>query len=162
VGSPAFVNSTALGTGAVATRDNQMVFGTSNQTYTMPGLNSDLSRARQSGPLGVMTVDNAGNLASDNGALFKEVASIKSAAAVGMALSDPTLGPKERVGVKVSYGGFNGANAVALNAVGVFGRNLLLSGDRLTFSAGVGYGNATVFNYTQDVIGTRAGMQWTW
>jgi hypothetical protein len=42
--------------------------------------------------------------------LFKEVASIKSAAAVGMALSDPTLGPKERVGVKVSYGGFNGAN----------------------------------------------------
>ena len=45
---------------------------------------------------------------------------------------------------------------------GVFGRNLMLAGDRLTFSAGVGWGNATVSSYSRDVIGTRAGMQWTW
>jgi hypothetical protein len=159
---PGLTNSSAFGAGSAANRDNQMVFGTREQTYTAPGMNTDLSRARQSGPLGVVTSDNFGNLASDNGALYKEVASAKSGAAVAMALSDPTLGPKERVGVKLSYGRFDGANAIGFNAVGVFGRNLMLAGDRLTFSAGVGWGNATVSNYSRDIIGTRAGMQWTW
>ena len=45
----------------------KMVFGTEGATYTAPGMNSDLSRARQSGLLGIVTSDDSGNLASDNG-----------------------------------------------------------------------------------------------
>ena len=92
------MNSTAIGAGATTSFNNQIVLGTSNQTYTMPGMNSDLSRSRQSGLLGVVTSDSAGNLASDNGALYKQTAGIKAGAAIAMALSDPNISGSEDSG----------------------------------------------------------------
>ena len=65
-----FTNSAAFGTGATATRENQMVLGTASNTYSAPGIASDASRAAQSGPLEVVTSDGAGNLATDGGSIF--------------------------------------------------------------------------------------------
>jgi hypothetical protein len=156
------VNSSAIGTGAVASLSNQMVLGTSSQTYTAPGMNSDLSRARQSGLLGVVTSDAAGNLASDNGALYKQIAGIKAGAAVAMALADPYLTGTQNFGVKMNWGGFDGANAMGFSAAGVLGRGLLLKGDQLTLSAAAGMGESNVSGYYRTMFGGHAGMQLSW
>ena len=58
------------GNGAAATLPNQYVMGTTMHTYTAPGITSATSKARQSGPLEVVTSDANGNLASDGGAIF--------------------------------------------------------------------------------------------
>jgi hypothetical protein len=42
-------NSSAFGAGAVATRDNQIAFGTKDSTYTMGGITSAATKAAQSG-----------------------------------------------------------------------------------------------------------------
>jgi hypothetical protein len=155
-------NSSAFGSGAHATLTDQMVFGTSNTTYQAPGIDSNLSRFRQTGLLGVVTSDAFGDLASDNGALYKEVARVKSGAAIAMALADPSLAANERFGLKFNWGGFDGANGVGLSAIGVLGSNLLIRGDRLTLSGGVGWGTSSVMGYTESVAGGRAGIQFTW
>jgi hypothetical protein len=155
-------DSAAIGSGAVAKLTDQMVFGTANNTYTAPGMDSYLSRARQTGLLGVVTSDAFGNLASDNGALYKQVAQAKSGAAVAMALSDPSLRDSEKFGVKINYGGFDGANAVGLSTIGELGKNVLSNGDRLTLSGAVGWGSSNVNGYNQSVAGGRAGLQLTW
>ncbi len=155
-------NSSAIGAGATATLDNQMVFGTTDTTYTAPGMNSTLSRARQHGPLGVVTSDNSGNLASDNGSLYREVARVKSGAAVAMALADPTLAEYERFAVKLNWGGFDGANAVGLTTIGLLGKSVITKGDRLTISGGFGWGESSVTGYSESVTGGRAGIQLAW
>src|SRR5262249_45397769 len=68
-----FNNAMAIGNGAVATRDNQVVIGTAFNTYTAPGITSAASQAAQSGPLQVVTTDANGNLASDHGVLFSDI-----------------------------------------------------------------------------------------
>jgi hypothetical protein len=45
-----FNNATAIGNGAIATRDNQVVIGTATNTYTAPGITSAASRPRKAGP----------------------------------------------------------------------------------------------------------------
>lgn len=154
--------SSAIGAGAVATLSQQMVLGTSDTTYTAPGINSNLSRSRQSGPLGVVTSDAYGNLASDNGALYSDLAVTKSAAAVGMALKSPTLKEHEKFGMQISWGGYDGANAVAFSTVGQVATEILVPNDRLSITAGVGWGQATVSGYTEDAVGGNAGVQWSW
>ena len=155
-------NSTAIGQGATTTRDNQMVLGTANQTYTAPGMNSNLSRSRQSGPLGVVTSDNAGNLASDNGALYKEVTGIKAGAAIGMALSDPVLAGYESAGLKMNVSTFDGAHAVGVSAAGVVARNMMDFKNQLTVSGAVGVGQASTFGYQRTMTGARGSAQFTW
>jgi hypothetical protein len=139
-----------------------MVFGTASETYAAPGMNSDLSRSRQTGLLGVVTSDTTGNLASDNGALYKQVAGIKAGVAIGMALSDPTLTGSEKFGLKMNVGTFDGANATGFSAAGVLGRGLLTQGDRLSISGAAGWGQANVSGYTKSMTGGRASMQFTW
>jgi len=158
----AYNNSTAIGQGAATTRENQMVFGTSSQTITAPGMNSDLSRSRQSGLLGIVTSDNLGNLASDNGALYKEVAGIKAGTAVAMALSDPVITGSESFGIKMNVSTFDGANAMGLSAAGVIARNMFRAKNQLTISGAVGVGQASVFGYQRTMTGGRAGAQFTW
>ena len=155
-------NSSAFGAGATATLTSQMVFGTGYTTYTAPGMDSDLSRSRQMGLLGVVTSDAFGNLASDNGALYKEVARVKSGTAVAMALADPSLKGTEIFWVKINWGGFDGANAVGVSTVGVLANNLFLQGDRLTITGAAGWGEATISGYNSSVAGGRAGIQLTW
>jgi trimeric autotransporter adhesin len=154
--------SSAIGAGAVATLSQQMMLGTANTTYTAPGINSNLSRSRQSGPLGVVTSDAFGNLASDNGALYSDVAVVKSAAAVAMSLKSPTLKNHEKFAMQLSWGGFDGANAVGFSTVGQLATEILVPNDRLSISAGVGWGQATVSGYTEDAVGGNAGVQWSW
>jgi trimeric autotransporter adhesin len=60
----------SAGNGAVASLPNQYVMGTANHTYTAPGITSATSKARQSGPLEVVTSDANGNLATDGGQIF--------------------------------------------------------------------------------------------
>ena len=56
--------STALGANAVATRNYQMMFGTSDVTYTAPGITSANSRSSQSGTTQFLSTDANGNLAA--------------------------------------------------------------------------------------------------
>ena len=158
----AYENSTALGTGATSTVNNQMVFGTANQTYTAPGMNSDLSRSRQEGLLGVVTSDTYGNLASDNGALYKQVASIKAGVAVGMALSDPNLTGSEKFGLKMNASTFGGVYGYGFSAAGVLAAGILSNKDRLTLSGAGGWSQATVSGYTKNMAGGRVSAQYSW
>ena len=66
-------HSTAIGAGATVDpgRNNEMVFGTKDDTYTTPGITSGFSKSRQSGPLEVVTSDRDGHLATDGGSIFK-------------------------------------------------------------------------------------------
>jgi hypothetical protein len=155
-------NSTAIGQGATTTKSNQVVLGTTSETYTAPGMNSSLSRSRQSGPLGVVTSDGAGNLASDNGALYKELTGIKAGAAIAMALSDPTLSGHESAGVKMNVSTFDGANALGFSAAGVVARNMFDSKNQLTVSGAVGVGQASTFGYQRTMTGARGSAQFTW
>jgi hypothetical protein len=66
-----YENSTAIGYGAETLFANQFMFGTASNTYTMPGIVSDASRAAQTGDLEFVMTDAYGNLASDGG-LFRE------------------------------------------------------------------------------------------
>ncbi|MDW5314364.1 hypothetical protein [Rhizobium sp. PL01] len=73
-------NATAVGAGATATRDNQVAIGTASSTYTMPGIDSNASRAAQQGPTRIVTSDASGNLATsdiDLGGLTNDVSSLK-------------------------------------------------------------------------------------
>ena len=72
--SAAFDNSTAIGYGAKTLFANQFMFGTSSNTYTMPGIVSDASRAAQTGDLEFVMTDINGNLASDGGTFAARLA----------------------------------------------------------------------------------------
>ena len=74
-------NSSAIGAGAVASLPNQMVFGTASETYTAPGITSNLSKSRQSGSLEVVTSDANGNLATDGGQIYDTLD--RNSAAIG-------------------------------------------------------------------------------
>jgi hypothetical protein len=133
-----FNNAAAIGNGAVATRDNQMVFGTATNTYTAPGITSAASRAAQSGPLQVVTSDANGNLATDGGAIFNNINILNSqiagiednlnrlnndvkrldgGVAMAMALGGVYLPEHQRFAVHVDAGFYNGAQAIAVQGI---------------------------------------------
>ena len=153
-------NSTAIGTGAVTTADNQMMFGTASETYTTPGITSGTSRSRQSGPLEVVTSDANGNLATDGGAIFSEldklhsdIDTVESGVAVAMSAVGPDLVGAERFGLSLNWGGFEGASAIGGGATAVVSR---WNGSRLAVTGGIGVG------LDDNAVGGRAGGQWTW
>ncbi len=155
-------NSTAIGPGATTTVDNQIVLGTRNQTYTAPGLDSALSRSRQSGRLGVVTVDPQGNLASDNGYLFQQVAIAKAGVAAAMAMSDPFVSGSRKVAIKLSLANFDGADAMGFSAAGMLGTGLLTRHDELVASASVGWGHANAMGYSASPLGASVSVQYSW
>ena len=117
--------------GAKTTTTNQMVYGTSTETHTMPGITSATSKSRQSGPLEVVTTDADGNLASDGGMLFDGIA-------IAMAMEDPDLKNDERHGVALSWATFDGvASAIAASFIAVVDES---SEHRLSVSGAVGVG----------------------
>jgi trimeric autotransporter adhesin len=156
--------SAAFGQNAVATLTDQQVFGTAANTYTTPGITSPLSQSRQSGPLQLVTTDANGNLASDNGDVFKAIGQLRAGVAVALAAEAPSLTQQESFGMRVGWGNFQGdANAVALSAIGVFCRGCFTKGDRLALDASVGAGWSDYKTYSADnIVGGRAGVQWTW
>ncbi len=155
-------NSMAIGANSAAYVPNNIVIGNADGTITLPGMDSDLSRWRQTGLLGVVTSDALGNLASDNGALYKQTAGIKAGAAVAMALSDPVLNEHQSFGLKMNAGGFDGASALGVSAAGVLARKMFSPYDSLTVSAAGGYGQAAVSGYSKNTFGVRASVQLAW
>jgi len=114
--------STALGTGAVTTRANQVVLGTASETYTLPGLTSAASSAAQAGPISLVTTDADGNLASDGGALFSGINSLKrdvrdnkEGIAMAMAMYAPYVPPTSTFAMSGRYGNFEGESALSLS-----------------------------------------------
>ena len=153
-------HSTALGADAQATESNQVAIGTKNDTYTTPGITSKLSRERQSGPLQVVTSDANGNLATDNGEIFKQLDKNREGVALALAAVNPDLTGNERFGVSANWGGFDGANAFGMGFEGVLGHNFITQGDRVAVTGGFGVGFAD--GEADDVWGGRVGAQWTW
>jgi hypothetical protein len=169
-----FSSSTALGVGAQATANNEMVFGRPSETYTAPGITSGLSSARQSGPLEVVTSDANGHLASDGGAIFSQlnqlqnndtkifsqldqlhsdINTVESGVAVALSAVGPDLVGAERFGLSLNWGGFEGASAIGGGATAVVSR---WNGSRLAVTGGIGVG------LDDNAVGGRAGGQWTW
>jgi hypothetical protein len=137
-----------------------MVFGTKNETYTTPGITSDKSRNRQSGPLEVVTSDGGGNLATDGGDIFRRLDENQSGVALAISMENPDLIANERFGVAMNYGNFEGASALSWSAMGVLGYDVLSRGDRVAVSGGFGVGFEN--DRGDDVWGGRVGAQWTW
>ena len=135
------------------------MFGTKTNTYTMPGITSSQSRARQAGPTQVVTTDANGNLASDGGAIFRDIDENKSGIAMSIAMENPDLTGNKSFGVAANWGTFEDANALGLSLMGVVGRDLFTSGDRAAISGGFGIGFEE--GEGDDVYGGRVGVQWT-
>jgi len=165
VGSSAaadFDRSAAFGADAVATRANQMVYGTDTETHTMPGITSAASRSAQSGPLELVTSDAMGNLATDGGEWFGRVRANaddiddnSEGIAMAMSIQDPDLVGDERLGLKVGWGTFSGENAMGVAASGVLVPDIG-AGIRLGLAGGAAFG------LSRGGIGGRAGLQLSW
>ena len=165
-------HSTALGAGATATRPNEFVMGTTSDTYKAPGITSQKSKNRQSGPLEVVTSDSNGHLATDGGAIFGQLDKLnqqtndlyrrtgKNEAGVALALAaiNPDLTGNEQFGMTANWGNFEGSNAFGMGFEGVLGHDVLTRGDRLAVTGGWGVG----FDGSDNVFGGRLGGQWTW
>ena len=134
--------------------------GTKAETYQAPGITSGKSRARQSGPLEVVTSDAGGNLATDGGRIFRDIDENRSGVALAVAMDNPDLVGNERFGVAGHWGHFEGANAAGFTAMGVLGNNFIREGDRIAISGGFGVGFSD--GSGDDVWGGRVGGQWTW
>jgi hypothetical protein len=171
--------SSAIGNGATANLTNQMVFGTTQNTYTAPGITSNLSQARQSGPLEIVTSDTNGNLATDNGAVFHQLNNLsndvdknRAGVALAIAMAGPDLTGNERFGMSANWGNFDGSNAFGMGFEGVVANDLLIDGGRFAITGGFGVGvinNSQNFTFgnsfggnSDNVWGGRVGGQWTW
>ena len=169
-------NSTAIGTGAVATLDNQVAVGSASSTYTMAGLTSGQSKARQSGPIEIVTSDGGGNLATANSkqlglATQSQVSGLSSridalgqrdnqlteGIATVASLAQPIFLPGQRFSMSAAWGGYESANAVGFSAAGVVAQNLLRPGSgALVLFGGVGVGAE------EGEMAGRAGVSFGW
>ena len=168
IGSNAQANATgsaAYGQGAVANLTQQQVFGTVANTYTMPGITSDLSRARQTGPLEVATTDAAGNLATDGGQIYETLSENQAGIAIVMAMPTPSLLASESFGIAFNWGKFKQSQAIGISAMGVINRNVFGGGERLALNGGFGVStNEKTFggHNAGTTNGGRVGVQLTW
>ena len=158
------MNSAAIGPGAVASQDNEVVLGTSSHSYQAPGITSSQSKSRQSGQLEIVTSDANGNLATDGGQFFNQLASLDNdlstidnrltkldrrtdenelGVALAMSMQNPDLVGNERFGMAANWGAFEGANALGMSLMGVLGNNFVTQNDRVAMSGGFGVGFST-------------------
>jgi len=159
----AHANGTAIGAGAKTERDNQMVFGTKSNTYTMGGLTSEASKAAQQGPVEVVTTDAFGNLASDGGAMQRQIdglgrrdRELADGIAIALAIQQPIFQPGQSFAIRAGYGNFDGSDAFGLSAAGVVDRGSFGRGSSVTLDAGIGFGTAT------GTAAGRAGVTLGW
>ena len=157
----AYNDSTAIGTGAKTQNSNEIALGTSDDSIRAPGITSGQSRARQSGPLEIVTSDLGGNLATDGGDLFKTVGELKAGVAIALAVDAPDLSDSEKFAMRVGWGNFQGdANAVGFSAVGLICRECF-SGKISLYGSAVGWSDYKTYN-ADAIIGNRLGMRWSW
>jgi hypothetical protein len=120
------------------TRANQQVFGTTSNTYTMPGITSAASAAAQSGPTELVTTDASGNLATQSSsnlglASMSSLGQQSSRAFTGIAMAFAGAGvpeamPDERFVLTTSWGTFQGENSAAISAAFRIYRDIQLNG----------------------------------
>ena len=154
-------NSTAVGAGATTSRANQIVLGTVAETYTLRGLTTPGSKSEQSGPLELVTTDEAGNLASGGGSIFEDIEENTEGVAMAMALENPDLKGSENFGIAINGGFFEGESAIAGAIMATLTDDLLSqlgagSGGRLALAGGAAYG------VDHNNFGGRVGLQLTW
>ena len=168
----------ALAPPATATRANQQVFGTSSNTYTMPGLTSSLSKSAQGSPTHLVTSNSKGDLAaytfSELGIATGDDINVLNARidkvgartdeaiagiALAMSMENPDLTGNERFGMAANWGAFKDANALGMSLMGVLGNDFVTKGDRVAISGGFGVGFAN--GDGDNVYGGRVGLQWT-
>jgi hypothetical protein len=155
----------STGQAAVANNTNEFVLGTSNHTYTAPGITSDLSRERQSGPLEVVTTDANGHLASDGGQIYNALNKQAAGIAIAMSLTNPDLVANEKFGVSANLGFFDGNTALGVAMMGVLGRDFIGQGERWALSGGVGVtvNEGSIGGHSGDsTVAGRAGVQVSW
>ena len=146
-------NSTAIGTGVRTTDVNQVALGASDASLYAPGISSDQSRSRQSGPIEIVTSDQGGHIATDGGEVFDRLGEAEEGVAIALAVENPDLTGDERFGLALNGGFFEGAGAFGGTVMGV-----LWKGERTRFavSGGVGVG------FDEGTAGGRVGGQFTW
>lgn len=142
-----FSNAAAFGYGATALRNNQQVFGTTSNTYTMPGITSWQSTSNQQGQLGLVTTDGDGDLASDP-ALYNQIGKNRQGVAMAMAMSGFWVPENKSMAANFNVGTWDGAWAVAANIGGKINDNFHVSGAVSVSETGL--------------IGGRAGGQISW
>jgi len=159
----AFANSAAFGANVESTRANQMAFGRETSTYTMAGIASAASRAAQQGPLEVVTTDAQGNLASDGGALQRQIdnlgrrdGELADGIAIALALQQPIFHSGQKFAGRLGYGNFDGSNALGLSLAGVIDRGSFGSNSSITLDGGVGVGTST------GTVAAKAGVTFGW
>ena len=153
------------GAGAFAGQENEFVLGTANHTYTAPGITEPESRARQSGPLELVTTDEDGHLASDGGEIFNRLGEHGAGIAIAMAVENPDLVANETFGLSANVGFFEGNTALGIAAMGVLGHDFMGGGERWALSGGVGFSlNEKDYggHSTDRTVGGRAGVQVSW
>ncbi len=162
----AYKNAAAFGNGATATRANQQVFGTTSNTYTMPGLTSSASKSAQGSPTHLVTSNAAGDLAAytpselglattgDLNAINTRISRTSDRAFTGVAMAfamagSPTLLDGEKFAMTGNWGTFEGQNGLAMNAALKLASHVQLNG-------GVAYG------LNEDIAGGRVGVRVGW
>lgn len=161
--------STAIGAGAKSTDTDQVTLGTEKDTVKAPGITSEKSKARQVGPLEVVTSDANGNLATDGGAIYnqlgqygqtldahsamlsqhsKRLDTLDKGVAIAMAMPDAWLSDKERFAIAGSLGGFGDETAIGFAAIARIDQ---------TWSLNAKAGADTEFKEFGFAVGARAG-----
>lgn len=156
-------NSAAIGAGASATRANQMVFGTVSNTYTASGITSSASSAAQSGPVQLVTSDANGNLATDGGAIQRQINALgrrdrelADGVAVAMAVQQPIFQPGQNFAMRLGYGNFDGTSAAGVSVAGVIARNTFGPGTSIVVDGGIGVGSE------RSTVAGKAGVTFGW
>jgi hypothetical protein len=159
--------STAIGYGAQSEFVDEVSLGNKNgsQTVTMPGITSDKSVSRQTGPLEVVTSDDNGHVATDGGSIFSALSELNGGVAIAMALVNPDFVASEKFGISGNVSYWEENVALGFTAAGVLGRNLFGSGERITVSGGVGFSveeQSFGRQGSNSSVGGRGGVQLTW
>jgi hypothetical protein len=169
-------NAAAFGNGATTTRDNQQVFGTTSNTYTMAGLTSSRSKSAQGKPTHLVTSNAGGDLAahtpaqlglasgadvdalqSDIDALGQRDQKLTEGLAAVASMAQPILLPGQHFAMRAGWGGYDDASAVSFTAAGLLAKNLLSNGrGTLIADAGVGVGTS------EGEVAGRAGLTFGW
>lgn len=172
----AFANSTAIGNGARTTRANQQVFGTSSNSYTMPGIASSRSKSSQGTPTHIVTSNSKGDLAaytpsqlglaasgdvaglqSDIDKLGRRDKELTEGLAAVASLAQPIILPGQTFAMRAGWGGYDDASAVSFTMAGVVAENLLRPGfGTMVVDGGVGVGT------NNGEVAGRAGLTVGW
>ena len=136
-------NSAAFGNNAVAEYENQQVFGTDTNRYTMPGITSVNSTIHQVGPKSLVTTDANGNMAADEG-LYDQIGENQQGVAMAMALGSFWVPESKSFAAAINAATFDGVVAFGGNVGGQLYDGMYVSGGVAVSTTGMVSGRAGV------------------